>query len=520
MQIYARNPLNSIVAENCKQGTSDWHVKNFYGDIEGYASATSVVPGETIRFFINTQATNYEIYIFRSGYYSGSGGRLVQTIKNLPGQAQPACHFDRVTGLVSCSNWSVSHNLVIPDDWVSGVYLAKLVRLDTGGENYILFVVRDDQRQSNILFQLSVNTYQAYNFYGNKSLYSALSWNYCPTVSGAPRAVKVTFNRPSGLTDVFQNAYYWTDYPMVFWLEAQGYDVSYNTNVDAHRSGIAGEQNELLKHRVILSVGHDEYWSQEMRDAVTAARDAGIHLGFFSSNTSYWRVRIEPDPWSNQPDRVVTTYKSVESGGQDPSGHATSTWRDSVRINDPENSLVGIQYIGDNDTRYFPLRVTAEQAKDRIYRNTGLQNMPNNTYLDIGTHLIGWEWDAEVDNGRTPDKLVTLASSPVYGGLLLDDGRLYSFGRANAHVTRYIAPSKAIVFANGTNNWSWGLAIFEPNRIIQQITYNLLADMRVYPNTPFESLILDDHDTSQQISSISTKPAGEKDPLLIEKLES
>jgi hypothetical protein len=279
---------------------------------------------------------------------------------------------------------------------------------------------------------------------------------------------------------------------MVYWLEAQGYDVSYFTNIDTHHSGKPNDHNKLLDHRVFLVVGHDEYWSQEMRDAITAARDAGVHLGFFSSNVSYWRIRLEPDPWTGQPDRVVVTYKTTESGPPDPSGQPTGTWRDPEGANDPENALIGVEYIGDNDARYFPLRVTAEQAKDQIYRHTGLQGMPSDTYVDIGRHLIGWEWDAVVNNGHTPEGLVVLAASPVYGGLLFDAGRLYYYHPAVANVTRYTAPSGAIVFASGTNQWAWGLAIFEPDRRIQQITYNLLADMGIHPTTPADTLVLDD----------------------------
>jgi hypothetical protein len=394
--------------------------------------------------------------------------------------------------LVSCSNWSVSYRLTVPADWVSGVYLVKLVRHDTGGENGTVFVIRDDNRKSDILFQLSVATYLAYNSWDGKCLYSSLSWDYCPTVSETSRAVKVSFNTPYISFPFYsQNTYFWSDYPMVYWLEAQGYDVSYFTDIDTHGSGKPNEHNKLLDHRVFLVVGHDEYWSQEMRDAITAARDAGVHLGFFSSNVSYWRIRLEPDPWNGQPDRVVVTYKTTESGPPDPSGYPTGTWRDPEGANDPENALIGVQYVGDDDVRYFPLRVTAEQAKDQIYRHTGLQDMPPGTYVDIGKHLIGWEWDAVVNNGRTPEGLVVLAASPVYGGLLADAGRLYFYHNAVANVTRYIAPGGAIVFASGTNQWAWGLAIFEPDRRIQQITYNLLADMGAHPATPAGTLALD-----------------------------
>jgi hypothetical protein len=484
------HPANAIVAENCKEGTSDWHIDRIQGDIEGFVSATSVAPGGKLDFFINTSAKQFNLSIYRSGYYGGKGGRLVYTT-DLQGQAQPACQSNHALGLVNCGNWSKSYSLGIPKDWVSGVYLAKVVRPDTRGENYMVFVVREGYPKSDIVMQLSVTTYQAYNFYGNKALYSSLSFDYCPTVTNAPRAVTVSFDRPSSLGFLAENTYFWTDFPMVYWLEAQGYDTGYITDVDTHRFGTAGNVNELLDHRVFLSVGHDEYWTQEMRTAVAAARDHGVHLGFFSSNVSYWRIRFEPNPLTGQPDRLETTYKTTESGIPDPSGIPTTTWRDPAGANDPENSLVGIQYVGDNDVRYFPLQVSTEQARDPLYRNTGLQNMEPGTFAKIGKHLIGWEWDAATDNGRQPATLRILAESPTVGSILADAGRQYNYGTAHADVSRYTTPAGTIVFAAGTNYWSWGLAIYEPNPVIQQITYNLFSDMGVQPASPASTLILD-----------------------------
>jgi hypothetical protein len=316
--------------------------------------------------------------------------------------------------------------------------------------------------------------------------------------------VKVSMMRPyadisGAMTDDNNlNSFFRAEYPMARWLEAQGYDVTYTTTLDVHRSGKTGARNQLLDHRVFLSVGHDEYWTQEMRDAITAARDKGVHVGFFSSNTSYWRVRLESDPYTNTPESVIVTYKTTESGPADPSGHATGTWRDPTGVNNPENGLLGAQYVGDNDEFFFPLQVSAEEAKDRIYRNTGLEDMPPGTVAYLGQQIVGWEWDAVVDNGSTPQGLQILASSPVYGMVLQDAGnsRNGTVSKAIAHTTRYITPGSAIVFSSGTIQWSWGLGaqgvrVVAPDRQIQQITYNVLADMGVQPVTPTSAIILD-----------------------------
>ncbi|MBL8056723.1 MAG: fibronectin type III domain-containing protein, partial [Anaerolineales bacterium] len=484
-------PANPVVAENCQPGSAEWRVAHYQNDIAGFASAPSVAAGETLRFFVNTDAPRFDLLIFRSGYYGGAGGRLIQAVRGLPGQVQPACQADRATGLASCANWTAAYELTVPAEWVSGIYLAKLVRPDTGGENYSLFVVRDDARRSDLLVQIGDFTYQAYSNYGGKSLYTYNS-SYCPTAAAAPRAVKVSLDRPYQFPTIDTgNTYFFADQPMVYWLEAQGYDLSYSSNWDTHRSGLPGARNRLLEHKAFLAIGHDEYWTQPIRDAITAARDAGVHLAFFSANTSYWRVRLEPDPWTGEPDRVLVTYKTTESGGPDPSGQATGTWRDPAGAAAPENALLGVQYRGDNDTVFFPLRVTAEQAQDRLYRNTGLAALPPGTYADIGHTIMGWEWDAVADNGRSPAGLQILAASPVYGALLTDAGHLLEFGTAEAHTTRYVAPSGATVFSSGTILWSWGLAEHDPDPRLQQITYNLLADLGAQPATPAATLILD-----------------------------
>ena len=511
---------NIIVAENCQQGTSDWHIENLQGDIEGFASSTSRVPGEAIDFYVNTDADTFDLKIYRSGYYGGTGGRLAYSAENIPGSVQPECDLDRNLGLVNCGNWLKSYSLTIPDDWISGVYIAKLIRPDTGGENYVLFVVREKEPKSDIVVQLSVTTYQAYNFYGNKSLYSSLSFDYCPTVSEAPRAVAVSFDRPNSLGVYFQNTYFWSDYPMIYWLEAQGYSVGYITNIDTHHYGTPGNDNELLTHQIFLSLGHDEYWSQEMRSAITEARDHGVHLGFFSSNISYWRIRLETNSLTDMSDRTEITYKTTEGGPADPSGHPTTTWRDPHGVNDPENSLIGIQYVGDNDIHYFPVQVTAEQAKDRLYRNTPLQSMPPHSYARVGKHLIGWEWDAMVNNGLTPASLQIVAESPTIGSLLADAGRKYNYGATSANVTRYVTSSGAIVFAVGTNHWSWGLAIYEPNPIIQQITYNLFSDMGVQPASPEPALVLDSNEETDEMgTSTTSQDQSSRDPSMVSAIE-
>lgn len=509
---------NPVVAENRLPGSPNWQITSAQGDIAGFASAPSVNRGQELTLYVNTDAERYDILIYRSGYYGGVGGRLIQTLRDLSGQRQVASYTDHATGLTSCAGWAPSVRLQTGADWTSGIYIAKLVRHDTGGENHIYFVLRDDARPTDILYQQSFTTYHAYNNYGGKSLYNFNS-SSCPTASEQPRAVAVSLRRPlSGLVDPYVNDRYLNvEYPLVRWLEAQGYDLSYCTSLDTHRWGATGTQNAILNHRAFISSGHDEYWSAEMRAAVTAARDAGVHLCFFSSNVSYWRVRFAPDPVTGEPDAVMICYKSTESGSPDPSGHATGTWRDPAGAAQPENALVGIQYIGDNDQRGFPLRISAEQARDPIFRHTGINRIPTGSYVEIGHNLVGWEWDGIADNGLSPPTLQIITATPVYGPHLADSGRLYKIESRVAHATRYVAQSGAIVFSAGTNRWSWGLEVIEPDRRLQQITLNLLADMGVQAATPAADLILDESGDATAPHAYQIAATGS--PLLITNVE-
>ena len=216
------------------------------------------------------------------GYYGGMGARRVAAITGIAGQDQPNCLTSASTGLVDCGNWAETVSWPVPSTAVSGIYFAKLIRSDTGGSSHVVFVVRDDLSTSDLVFQTSDTTWQAYNTYGGNSLYVG---------SPAGRAYKVSYNRPfttrgNAPEDWVFNA----EYPMVRWLEANGYDVSYSSGVDTERRG----PNDLLRHQVFLSVGHDEYWSGPQRANVEAARASGVHLAFFSGNEVFWKTRWEP----------------------------------------------------------------------------------------------------------------------------------------------------------------------------------------------------------------------------------
>ncbi len=299
-----------IQAENAKPGTTDWMITRVVRDpdepyvngwhvrkkIQGYVSRTSIRPGETLKFFISTDpADKYKLDIFRMGYYGGKGGRLVKSMV-LQGKPQPTP--PEGPGHIMECRWDESGSLQIPKDWVSGVYLGLLSTLTTKAQAYIVFIVRDD-RKADILFQCSDLTWQAYNRWPQwHSLYDSPT---DPWGASGPVGYDLSFNRPyamywNGYPAGFEpqtngsGEFLMTEFPLAYWLEKEGYDVTYISNIDTHEDGPG-----LFRGKVFLSVGHDEYWTPRMYDNVTNARDHGVNLAFLSGNSVSGRIELFPD---------------------------------------------------------------------------------------------------------------------------------------------------------------------------------------------------------------------------------
>ena len=439
-------PVNAndvIRRENEHPGSTNWIIPSgelATTEIQAYASATSVSPGEAINFFVSTvtsgSAVGVEIY--RLGWYGGDGGRLLYS-DMLVGQAQGyydpehevlvncgSCSVDQATGLVE-ANWSPSLTLTVPTNWVTGVYYAKFVASD-GKQTFVQFDVRGSPTSTYVV-STSDTTYEAYNDWGGFSLYSA-----SPSATIA-RATEVSFDRPISGPGWTQGLPYEID--AIRWMERAGYDVSYVSSIDLDE-----HPQLLLTHKAYINLGHDEYWSRPMRDGIQNARDMGIGLAFLGANDGYWQIRFRPDSLGVI-DRDIICYKVANT---DPlygkqNDLVTVTWRDPL-IGRPENALIGIMYSSWSKGIGFGWRVSPTASSPFL---NGTSLAPGATY---GCDYVGYEWDRVFNNGQTPSGLHILASSHV----VAHDG---SVDVSNS--TYYVAPSGALVFATGSIYWSFAL---------------------------------------------------------------
>jgi hypothetical protein len=523
---------NDIVCENSKPGSdaSNWDISGA-GDstIQGFATDISVSQGQTISFKINTNATAYAVTIFRLGYYGGTGARQIASVTpsvTLP-QTQPACKTDPATLLYDCGNWAVSASWPVPSNATSGVYIALLKRTDTGGVSHIVFVVRNDASHSDILFQTSDESWQAYNAYGGNSLYGELD-----TFDLNNRAYKVSYNRPfitRGFGGESATWLFGAEFAMIQWLEQNGYDVTYFTGIDAARSG-----NLIRNHKVYTSTGHDEYWSGAHRTNVQAARDAGVNLAFFSGNEVFWKTRLENSiDGSNTPNRTLVCYKETLAFAKlDPADPPTwtGTWRDPsfsppADGGKPENALTGTLFmvngVAPDNPGTLSIQVPAADGKMRFWRNTAVASLAPNTTYTLPAQTLGYEWDVDADNGFRPAGAFQLSTTTasLTTDYLLDYGATYGAGTATHHLVMYRAPSGALVFGAGTVQWAWGLnsnhddpwgGTQSPDLNMQQATINLFADMGVQPVTLQGGLLFAQKstDTTPPVSTITSPTTG------------
>jgi len=334
-----------------------------------YTDRLSYAAGEEVRFHVSTTAATFDLQVLRDGAeprpvagWSGLAGRRHDT---------PA---DAYAG--GCG-WPVAHRWRLPDELPSGGYLvaSRIVGPDgEAREQYHFFVVTPPAgpRRGRILQLAATATWTAYNCWGGASHYQGIAgpardlpspvlslerpWSrgFIRLPVGAPRSALETPLPPGGMPRyanrdwAFANGYArfyasagWATYDRHFlaWAESEGYGVDLVTQHDLQF------RPELLEgYDCLAVVGHDEYWSWEMRDTLDAFVERGGCLARFGANYM-WQVRLE------EAGRRQVCFKYV-ARDHDPQRHAggealrrlTSTWEDPI-IGRPGADSVGLNAL-------------------------------------------------------------------------------------------------------------------------------------------------------------------------------
>ncbi|MFL6134708.1 MAG: N,N-dimethylformamidase beta subunit family domain-containing protein, partial [Nocardioidaceae bacterium] len=315
-------PGSSTPSKPLPGGTRAWRLTRpaRQGQIEGFATASSGLPGTLVGLRISTTASTYRVRAYRFGAYDGGDAHAVWASTRLPGARQPAATFADHGRRTIVAPWRTSV-VVDTGGWAPGLYVFKLVA-STGWQAHVPYVVSSLQSRERTAVVFPVTTWQAYNDWGGYSLYKG--------PAGDRRSWAVSFDRPypaPGAGEMLFGAV-----PVAVAAERLGIPLAWFTNVDLDR-----RPDALVGAAAYVSSGHDEYWTAAMRGRVRTARGAGTNLAFLGANTMYWRVRLEDDR------RVVVGYRT--DAVLDPASPAqrTGLWRDAGRDR-AESELTGMQY--------------------------------------------------------------------------------------------------------------------------------------------------------------------------------
>jgi hypothetical protein len=494
------------------------------GRIEGYPDRWSYAPGETVSVACRSRGRTFSAEIARVG-----GEReIVWTRGDIAGgwQAEPTD-----ASAAGCG-WEESFSFPIPEDQRSGYY--EIVLRDTDersgriSESLAFFVVRPRPSPAPAgaaLLVLATNTYNAYNDWGGPSLYTG--------------ATRVSFKRPlapgflrkpephvrypdvTGIDDPehehfrtwadvhglarWSGSAGWHNWERVFtrWAEREGFrlDVAVNSDLEAHPEVLAG-------HQLVVSVGHDEYWSWAMRDSLESFVAHGGNVAFFSGNAVCWQVRFEDEG------ATMVCFKSAYEDdplfGTDRQ-HLLSTLWCSALVGRPENSLTGLSFSRGGYIRMGRAvprgsgGYTAWRPDHWAFAGTGIrygdvfgQKDRVTVYeVDGCEFTISSEDRLPVPTGRdgTPLDFTILATAPAqlwsasempsrYRTGELGDLETVAtavFGDTSPESLKRLEHNHAVmgtftrggtVFTAGTTDWAYGLAGQDP--VVERITRNVL----------------------------------------------
>jgi hypothetical protein len=410
----------AVDAEHDAQGTNSWFVRTWATpkELGGYVSPSSVEPGGVASLHVRSTHATVSAVAYRTGYYGGTGARQVwkqELTVQAPGPAQLLAPATRTW----IAPWPESTRLDTKG-WVPGHYLILLSA--AGKQTWVPFTVKSPSVKGRVVIIAENATWQAYNAFGGASLYHGSDGRR------KTRAYVVSFDRPLdygfGSGDFFGN-----EMPMVRLAEQLRLPVAYLTDTD-----LEGAPGLLDGARAVLSLGHDEYWSNAMREQLRHARDrTGTNLAFFGANAIYRRIRLAPSA-AGVPNRLETGYKS---GDLDPVSSSrpsdtTADWPKPPEARDGKE-LTGAAY------RCNPVHGDLVLTNVRTWITSNLKL--SNGYRLPG--ILGSEYDEIVPGGLTPKSILSIAASP-----LTCSGKF-----EHADFAYYTVPSGAGGIDVGTSAW-------------------------------------------------------------------
>lgn len=421
----------------------------------GYASRLSVMPGENIDFNLSTDLTaNYSLTIWREG----ANRQFMLRVDNLtPHQ------YDCVDGYAKGCKWPKAYTLQVPAAWPSGVYTVDFSTA-SGGTESIIFWVREKTPGStaSMLFLSSVNTYNAYNPFGGKSLYGFNSSSNTP-------ARRISFNRP--FQDGGTGQYKKWEATFVTWAERAGYTMAY-----AATSDIEFVPDLLNNYSVVILAGHSEYWTWTMRDRLKTFIANGGRLINLSGNTMWWQIRYEAGG------RTMVGYKNYLA---DPTTSAqeetVNTW--DYPIYDAENFITGAQFLRGglaglggltyangyggyalHKVDHWIFEGTTAQVQDIVGRTNSINTAVIDKEVDgtaFNCETDGWTIRGPLANTGTPYNFTILALAPAFRETTIGFGTLGIYTNAQG----------GAVFSANSTGWVNGLNL-DPT--VTKVTSNVM----------------------------------------------
>ncbi|MGI9472291.1 MAG: N,N-dimethylformamidase beta subunit family domain-containing protein [Rubripirellula sp.] len=449
----------------------------------GYTDQLSYVAGDQIGFHLSSSHSTVDVTIDRLG-----AERTPVWQRQAIAVAQHSIP-DRASS--DGCKWPQALKIQVSPEWQSGYYEVSLTGSNEAGaasgdpsesrdasetsdalgagvaKSTLFFIVRNASpgNRTRILLQLSTNTYNAYTNWGGHSLYS---YHDRDGLQGH----RVSFDRP------IQSQFNKWELPFVQWAEKSGYVIDFAANSDLEL------RPEILQsYRLVLSVGHDEYWSSEMRDHLESFITSGGNVAFFSGNTCCWQVRSEDDG------RALTCWK--QSFNLDPlyrrgDPRLLSTAWSHHLVGRPENELTGVGFLWGGYHRSHgqfmdgPASYKVHRPDHWLFSGTELQREQRFG----GKHtIVGYECDGcelewrdglpfPTHKDGTPDGFTVLATCPARWAP--DDCYWYDrFPKdrtGNAVLGTYTRGGTVVTV--GSTDWAHGLAGLDAS--VVQITRNVL----------------------------------------------